>query len=165
MQRAGHPNDTLFFWAFEKENGSLTTDSDEPWAIWLNGGCVPQFCAQRLSVGTDRAPGQDPRVSSDSFTRYVSRLLPLTIVCYNQCLSERTYPYRTGLFCVQEQLQLEHACGLLLDRPASVSRPALPHAYGRLIMCAVVRAGPQQISRDLVGNPMLHESVLLMLTP
>jgi carboxypeptidase D len=37
--RAGHPNDTLFFWGFEKENGSLTApDSDKPWLIWLNGG-------------------------------------------------------------------------------------------------------------------------------
>ncbi|THH29780.1 hypothetical protein EUX98_g4414 [Antrodiella citrinella] len=38
----GHPNNTLFFWAFEKENGSLTAAagerSDEPWGIWLNGG-------------------------------------------------------------------------------------------------------------------------------
>ena len=40
--RAGHPNDTLFFWAFEKETGSLTATTgeraDEPWGIWLNGG-------------------------------------------------------------------------------------------------------------------------------
>ncbi|GBE89633.1 alpha/beta-hydrolase [Sparassis crispa] len=39
VQRAGHPNDTLFFWAFESEPGSLTaTDSVQPWGIWLNGG-------------------------------------------------------------------------------------------------------------------------------
>ncbi|EIW79100.1 alpha beta-hydrolase [Coniophora puteana RWD-64-598 SS2] len=41
VQRQGHPNDTLFFWAFEHSNGSLTADagaSDEPWGIWLNGG-------------------------------------------------------------------------------------------------------------------------------
>ncbi|KAI9065255.1 alpha/beta-hydrolase [Trametes sanguinea] len=42
VNRAGHPNNTLFFWAFEKENGSLTADanerSNEPWGIWLNGG-------------------------------------------------------------------------------------------------------------------------------
>lgn len=39
VQREGHPNDTLFFWAVEKENGSLTTDrTDKPWGIWLNGG-------------------------------------------------------------------------------------------------------------------------------
>ncbi|KZW00798.1 alpha/beta-hydrolase [Exidia glandulosa HHB12029] len=38
----GHPNNTLFFWAFEKEDGSLTrsvnVSSDDPWLIWLNGG-------------------------------------------------------------------------------------------------------------------------------
>ena len=41
VDRAGHLNNTLFFWAFEKENGSLTADagsSNAPWGIWLNGG-------------------------------------------------------------------------------------------------------------------------------
>ncbi|KAF7798025.1 hypothetical protein EIP86_009237 [Pleurotus ostreatoroseus] len=42
VDRPGHPNNTLFFWGFEKENGSLTASagdrSDEPWGIWLNGG-------------------------------------------------------------------------------------------------------------------------------
>ncbi|KAF7368766.1 Carboxypeptidase [Mycena venus] len=41
VNRAGHPNATLFFWAFEKANGSLTNDclgNDDPWIIWLNGG-------------------------------------------------------------------------------------------------------------------------------
>ncbi|KAG8220809.1 Alpha/Beta hydrolase protein [Butyriboletus roseoflavus] len=38
VQREGHPNDTLFFWAFESSNGSFTAASDEPWGIWLNGG-------------------------------------------------------------------------------------------------------------------------------
>ena len=40
VDRAGHPNDTLFFWAFEKEEGSLTATaderSDEPWAIFIS---------------------------------------------------------------------------------------------------------------------------------
>ena len=44
VNRAGHPNNTLFFWAFERENGSLTAAAGEraaePWGIWLNGGCV-----------------------------------------------------------------------------------------------------------------------------
>ena len=42
VNRPGHANDTLFFWGFEKENGSLTANagerSDEPWGVWLNGG-------------------------------------------------------------------------------------------------------------------------------
>ena len=29
VNRQGHPNDTLFFWAFEKTNGSLTRDANE----------------------------------------------------------------------------------------------------------------------------------------
>ena len=46
VNRAGHANNTLFFWGFEHENGSLTAAagerSDVPWAIWLNGGYVRQ---------------------------------------------------------------------------------------------------------------------------
>ncbi|KAH0834753.1 Alpha/Beta hydrolase protein [Lanmaoa asiatica] len=38
VQRVGHPNDTLFFWAFESSNGSFTANCSEPWGIWLNGG-------------------------------------------------------------------------------------------------------------------------------
>ncbi|KIJ35084.1 hypothetical protein M422DRAFT_233049 [Sphaerobolus stellatus SS14] len=40
VNRQGHPNDTLFFWAWETNNGSLTDDGNEekPWMIWLNGG-------------------------------------------------------------------------------------------------------------------------------
>ncbi|KAI0344359.1 alpha/beta-hydrolase [Trametopsis cervina] len=45
VNRAGSPansNNTLFFWAWEKENGSLTAAAgereNEPWGIWLNGG-------------------------------------------------------------------------------------------------------------------------------
>ena len=42
VNRPGHPNNTLFFWGFEKEEGSLTAAADErqgePWGIWLNGG-------------------------------------------------------------------------------------------------------------------------------
>ncbi|EJD46625.1 alpha/beta-hydrolase [Auricularia subglabra TFB-10046 SS5] len=38
--RPGHPNDTLFFWAFEQTEGSLTGNAsdDDPWLVWLNGG-------------------------------------------------------------------------------------------------------------------------------
>ncbi|KAJ7679388.1 alpha/beta-hydrolase [Mycena polygramma] len=35
----GSPNNTAFFWGFEKSNGSLTdANSTEPWMIWLAGG-------------------------------------------------------------------------------------------------------------------------------
>jgi hypothetical protein len=44
VNRPSSPNNTLFFWGFEKEHGSLTAKAgerkDEPWGIWLNGGCV-----------------------------------------------------------------------------------------------------------------------------
>lgn len=43
VNRAGHPNDTLFFWGWERQgaNGSLTgplSDNPDPWLIWLQGG-------------------------------------------------------------------------------------------------------------------------------
>jgi carboxypeptidase D len=44
VMREGHPNNTLYFWAWEKHEGSLTAPADpsnhEPWMIWLNGGWV-----------------------------------------------------------------------------------------------------------------------------
>ncbi|KAK7039320.1 carboxypeptidase [Favolaschia claudopus] len=41
VNRDSHPNNTLFFWAFENTPGSLTApqnSSQEPWIIWLKGG-------------------------------------------------------------------------------------------------------------------------------
>ncbi|KAI0767256.1 alpha/beta-hydrolase [Fomes fomentarius] len=45
VDRHGHPNNTLFFWAFEREGadgGTLTAPANssntEPWIIWLQGG-------------------------------------------------------------------------------------------------------------------------------
>ncbi|KAG9311821.1 alpha beta-hydrolase [Chiua virens] len=38
VHRPGHPNNTLFFWAFESSSGSFTENNHEPWGIWLNGG-------------------------------------------------------------------------------------------------------------------------------
>lgn len=42
VQRAGHPNNTLFFIGVEKTKGSLIAKSTpanrDPWGIWLNGG-------------------------------------------------------------------------------------------------------------------------------
>ncbi|OJT10631.1 Pheromone-processing carboxypeptidase KEX1 [Trametes pubescens] len=44
VDRAGHPNNTLFFWGFEREgaNGTLTAVADasntDPWILWLQGG-------------------------------------------------------------------------------------------------------------------------------
>jgi carboxypeptidase D len=49
VNRANYPNNTLFFWAFEKESGSLTAKADErtdeAWGIWLNGGYVIASCS------------------------------------------------------------------------------------------------------------------------
>lgn len=44
VNRAGHPNNTLFFWGFERQgaNGTLTAparaNNTEPWILWLQGG-------------------------------------------------------------------------------------------------------------------------------
>ncbi|KAJ8085151.1 hypothetical protein PM082_003935 [Marasmius tenuissimus] len=57
VDRPGHPNDTLWFWAFERENGSLTARAgerqDEPWLVWLNGG--PGSSSQ-LGMMTENGP-------------------------------------------------------------------------------------------------------------
>ncbi|KAJ7474691.1 alpha/beta-hydrolase [Mycena latifolia] len=57
VNRANHPNATLFFWAFEKTNGSLTgsaADTD-PWIIWLNGG---PGASSLLGLMTENGPLQ-----------------------------------------------------------------------------------------------------------
>ena len=44
VDRVGHPNDTFFFWGFEKVGhpGSLTTaacpENSDPWILWVQGG-------------------------------------------------------------------------------------------------------------------------------
>lgn len=42
VNRENHPNNTLFFYAFEQEDSSLSAAdgerAGEPWIIWLNGG-------------------------------------------------------------------------------------------------------------------------------
>ena len=44
VDRPDHPNNTLFFWGFERQgaNSTLTapahTNNTEPWIIWLQGG-------------------------------------------------------------------------------------------------------------------------------
>ncbi|KAF7313192.1 Alpha/beta-hydrolase [Mycena kentingensis (nom. inval.)] len=57
VNRAGHPNATLFFWAFEKKNGSLTSANStaDPWMIWLNGG--PGSSSQ-IGLMTENGPIQ-----------------------------------------------------------------------------------------------------------
>ena len=49
VNRPGMPNNTLFFWAVENQNGSLTAAAGErtdvPWGIWLNGGCASASAA------------------------------------------------------------------------------------------------------------------------
>ncbi|KAF8516784.1 Alpha/Beta hydrolase protein [Gautieria morchelliformis] len=64
VNRPNHPNNTLFFWAFEKNNGSLTNQGqggNDPWVIWLNGGpngpihFAPDFSAIPNPFSWDKA--------------------------------------------------------------------------------------------------------------
>ncbi|KAF7307471.1 Alpha/beta-hydrolase [Mycena indigotica] len=59
VNRAGHPNATLFFWAFEKTHGSLTAKSTtEPWMIWLNGTvlCCGPGSSSMIGLMTENGP-------------------------------------------------------------------------------------------------------------
>ena len=75
VNRAGHPNDTLFFWAFERHgsNGTLTTpaheSNTEPWIIWLQGGCVIFRFAFHQIIFSNSVLHQ-PRLFWDAWTVY-----------------------------------------------------------------------------------------------
>ena len=76
--RPNQPNDTLFFWGFEKENGSFTANSTEPWGIWLNGGYVYRSLS-RCSIsnfGLRIALAPARQVWLGSFSRYVFPVQP-----------------------------------------------------------------------------------------
>ena len=68
VNRAGHPNNTLYFWGFEKENGSLTAGANEranePWGIWLNGGSARHRSCQS---GVRRSKDTYPRSAQARF--------------------------------------------------------------------------------------------------
>ncbi|KAI0079396.1 alpha/beta-hydrolase [Panus rudis PR-1116 ss-1] len=72
VNRTGHPNNTLFFWAFEKENGSLTAGSgersNEPWGIWLNGGPGSSSLAGLLLENGPIRIGADYGASANNFS-------------------------------------------------------------------------------------------------
>ncbi|KAF5387348.1 hypothetical protein D9757_005819 [Collybiopsis confluens] len=78
VDRAGHPNDTLFFWAFEHEEGSLTSESKtEPWGIWLNGGPGSSSMAGMffengpMHINGDYSMASNTKFSWDSVADYV----------------------------------------------------------------------------------------------
>ncbi|KAH9893408.1 alpha/beta-hydrolase [Cubamyces lactineus] len=80
VNRPGHPNNTLFFWALEKENGSLTAGADErsdvPWGIWLNGGpgssSMLGFIYENgpIRIGPDGSPSEN-QYSWDRIADYI----------------------------------------------------------------------------------------------
>ncbi|KAI0634125.1 alpha/beta-hydrolase [Trametes polyzona] len=59
VNRAGHPNNTLFFWGFERQgaNGTLTApagaNNTEPWILWLQGG---PGSSGMLGLSTENGP-------------------------------------------------------------------------------------------------------------
>lgn len=103
----GHPNNTLFFWAVEKTDGSLTGNAtaDEPWLIWLNGGCVACLLPDsRLTM--PRSPG------SSSFLGFFFEVWPTSCAARPsraECSTnaERTDPHRWRVRSVRERPRLE----------------------------------------------------------
>ncbi|OSD00457.1 alpha/beta-hydrolase [Trametes coccinea BRFM310] len=59
VDRPGHPNDTLFFWGFERQgaNGTLTAPANpnntEPWILWIQGG---PGSSGMLGLSTENGP-------------------------------------------------------------------------------------------------------------
>lgn len=77
VNRRDHPNNTLFFYGFEKSCGSLTAPADpnnkEPWGIWLNGGfafCIIQWCECSCFIAV-----REGQVCLVCFSRYVRSLI------------------------------------------------------------------------------------------
>ena len=80
VQRPGHPNDTLFFWAFESSNGSFTADSNEPWGIWLNGGSVHKCAYVYHTANVLCSPGASSLLGLLFEVRVSLVLFALTII-------------------------------------------------------------------------------------
>ncbi|KAI0327526.1 alpha/beta-hydrolase [Cubamyces sp. BRFM 1775] len=59
VDRAGHPNNTLFFWGFERQgaNGTLTApasqNNTDPWILWIQGG---PGSSGMLGLSTENGP-------------------------------------------------------------------------------------------------------------
>ena len=123
VNRPNHPNDTLFFYGFEKSPGSLTAPlspaNQKPWGIWLNGGLVK--CAAHVS---------------EIFSIFLDPGRRAWLGCSSKCATHTSYPNqpdsdltsileRTNsdpgrLLSSIQQLQLGQASRLLLDRPTCV---------------------------------------------
>lgn len=75
VQRAGHDNDTLFFWAFEHEYGSFTAAAneacDKAWAIWLNGCVTVDFSKVFIILTTAFSEVPAPPASQAPCLKYV----------------------------------------------------------------------------------------------
>jgi hypothetical protein len=137
VDRVGHPNNTLFFWAFEKENGSLTAKADErtkePWGIWLNGGCV-LFLVHHLYLNVidltaSLSPGSSSMLGLLTEVRWSETSTRLDIHSCSHVVAERSTTVGIQTVGIQpvgreEQLQLGQAGRLLLARSACVSEIA-----------------------------------------
>ncbi|KAJ6594459.1 Alpha/Beta hydrolase protein [Mycena capillaripes] len=77
VNRANHPNNTLFFWAFEKDNGSLTGPlgpSNEPWIIWLNVGPGSSSMLCMMTEASDIVLVSNPELTAEHFQECWSKL-------------------------------------------------------------------------------------------
>lgn len=101
VNRAGHPNNTLFFVGFEKSSGSLTSDDNtEPWSIWLNGGWVlhshwPVSCTYVLS-----SPGSSSMYGMLFEVRMLQMLLA-GVVAFSRRFPARMDPYEYKTIILQ----------------------------------------------------------------
>lgn len=95
VQRPNHDNDTLFFWGFEHAEGSLTAaageNEDAPWAVWLQGGCVPDRPIPSLVFGLT---GDDfCRPGSSSLNGVLTENGPINVVVGGETLAKNEFAW------------------------------------------------------------------------
>ncbi len=130
IDRPGHPNNTLFFWAWENTEGSLTAAANEragvPWGIWLNGGYA-RIDSSLSRLGPSHAPRSVIiRPGSSSLLGFMYEVgVCLRLAPPGQPLTDCGTEWPHSLGCrraaVREPVQLRPCRGLHLDRPTCVS--------------------------------------------
>lgn len=114
VQRANHPNNTLFFIGVEKTLGSLTAPlapaNHNPWGIWLNGGSA-FYSFEKYELASLILPTVPDLQACMGFSlrwvlpcfRFVTLLLKVAFFLR----VEWSHQHKRRLFCIVESLRLQ----------------------------------------------------------